>query len=1628
MKKRRILCLLLTGLLCLSAAPGFAATLTLPSGLKVIEEEAFLGNTSLDEVVLPEGLQSIGRKAFAKSSVKVVHLPNSINIIEQGAFENCEISYVVAEEDSYSYTWAKEAGISIKPETTSEDSFDYKSTSKGITIVEYIGYEQDVVIPEKINGKKVVAIDDGAFYSAYNVRSVWIPSTVSSIGEYVFDFAYKLEEIQIYGVGSKYYSRDGVLFSEADNSLKYYPRGKDDIISYSVPDGIQKIERGAFYCNEFLKRVVLPDSIREIGESAFLGCEKLQNINIPYGIKKLNDGVFGSCAITQIDIPDSVTVIGNNVFSNCKSLKSIVIPSSVTQLGVFTFSYCSDLLGIEIPSSVKKIGEYAFIGSRDDFVIYGKASSYTETYANEYDLSFINGKMDLEELPEEITDFIYEIELGRVVITGYTGNETEVVIPEKLGGFSVGEIGPSAFEGYSDLVRIELPDSVTSIDSGAFKGCNSLISINIPNKLTYIGSSAFYGCSSLTSISIPETVYTIGDSAFRACSSLNSIVLPEIMDIYMYTFMDCTSLTKVVISDSEYDINIGTSAFSNCQSLTSITIPESVTSIDSYAFSGCESLKHISIPDSVTSIAAGTFAGCNSLTNISFSNSVANIGNYAFTGCSSLRGITIPNSVIGIGDGAFKNCSGLLNITIPDSITQIGSYTFEDCSSLLSVSIPDSVTSIGDDAFRGCSSLASVTLTDSVRSLGSSVFTGCYNLLGIEIPSSVTSIGNFAFYACNSLTIYGTSGSYAETYAVENYIPFVAGKMSSPFATLSGFTLNSAPIELTVPVGTSLAFSGTVTAAENTELVAVQASIFDASDLSKGVVFDRAENIGADTFDLSALDNIVVGQPYSDDKQTLTMEAGKSYDVMLYATNTNGCGFASIPTIRVNVTEAANDSITYSGISYGAEVEQEDFLVSWKPVSRAHCYYVAMRDLNTNIKLIDTPTNDQEYVIEAELLTPGHEYNLWIAALDDQENPIDGKNIRFKVCGDDLNVSEPVCIMDASELNVVLGKDIQLSGEVSAQSGELNTVWIVVEDMQSGEFCDYAIFDAEDMSSVTRFDLENVPAIPTGEGKSISTCDSEHASSLSTTLRLDSESSYKIIVYAQNTGMNARKEVASKQINLLCEEPLGEIAFDITNGELLEEASNITWNSVTGTAYYQFSMRDLTMGTMVENALIIDANGECIYTPELVSGHQYRIHIAAIPEGVEYPNVRCSETQVEFSYRRMPSDFSITELTSTNVVGEDITISWNVPRSADGCEIVPDNYAIYVYHNGEPVYQNESYADTSLRIDGAVFSENGVYNIAVYATKYLSWNDYSESSHSMATINYSLAEPKLIKVGSGTYKNSREGMDTVHWSRHTTFEDETLLFWAIASEETQEVYVEQNGIAMNGGLPLSRNADTGRFEIELPICEGLNKVSFSVYSSDGIESTLTDNYYAILYCEDKTMYALDGAKHMEAPYNYAGYETLGYGEPLTIRGSMGKWYYTNSHFILKEDVVEAIQTDIVSPRNNDIIDIYNGEDIVVTFAPCEEAEAADQYAYFISLIDVAISKEVRENILLYDEYIDKENCIVGDPYTILMTWVSPNEERRVEFSFEDEKIKKILGGDAMNEYNQLQIQVTAEWQ
>jgi hypothetical protein len=301
----------------------------------------------------------------------------------------------------------------------------------------------------------------------------------------------------------------------------------------------------------------------------------------------------------------------------------------------------------------------------------------------------------------------------------------------------------------NNVRKIVIHNGVSRIPEYMFANFENVTNISIPNSVTSIGDYVFDGCTSLTDIVIPSSVMNIGDYAFRCCKKLKSIQLPEgLKTISYYMFYQCESLASITIPDSV--ITIMSEAFCGCENLVKLNIPNSVTSIGEYAFCGCENLVKLNIPNSVTTIQDSAFRGCTSLTDLIIPSSVMSIGSIVFDGCTKLKSIQLPEGLKTISHSMFYQCESLTSITIPDSVTTIESLAFYSCDSLKELNIPNSVTSIKSGAFTACRGLEKIT-----------------------IPNSVTSIDEQAFSSPYP-TIYGYTGSVAETYAKDYNISFKA--------------------------------------------------------------------------------------------------------------------------------------------------------------------------------------------------------------------------------------------------------------------------------------------------------------------------------------------------------------------------------------------------------------------------------------------------------------------------------------------------------------------------------------------------------------------------------------------------------------------------------------------------------------------------------------------------------------------------------------------------------------------------------------------------------------------------------------------------------------------------------------
>ena len=530
--------------------------------------------------------------------------------------------------------------------------------------------------------------------------------------------------------------------------------GMSGIQSIEIANTVEEIGDWAFFYNTalgmtktndgyILTPISLPDSVQKIGKAAFYGLTRgtqyptMRNINLGNGLIEIGKLNFTSKQSPWLISSEKSIPIkkwdSQNALTEVGSGHAFVFPASLKKTMDYSFkntTFCGGRVTI-----TGQIMKHAFEGTKYETLPYIADRYAPDTFfSNDRNGGYglYNLSMDtISASNTDVADGMLNTE-GNTIIKSLNNSLTKTTIPNYIK-----TIGEDAFFGQSKLTSVAIPNSVTTIERRAFMNTSALTNMEIPNSITSIGEDAFTD-SGLINLTIPGSVIDIGIEAFSSCDVLQSVNISEGVK------------------------NIGARAFSDCSGLTTVIIPNSVASIvdDGFKNSGSYSLKGAT----TFYVKSGSFAETwakkaqvNYITDFTLDNN-GGVLNGAQTTLLTYIGnkekYEVPSSVNIVDDMAFAFHSELKSVIIPQSVTSIGTYTFAMCQSLTDVVLPEGITSIGEGAFYNCTSLKHVT-----------------------IPSSVTSIGNGAFTDDNgnlSITVYGTAGSYAETWAKNNGYTFIA--------------------------------------------------------------------------------------------------------------------------------------------------------------------------------------------------------------------------------------------------------------------------------------------------------------------------------------------------------------------------------------------------------------------------------------------------------------------------------------------------------------------------------------------------------------------------------------------------------------------------------------------------------------------------------------------------------------------------------------------------------------------------------------------------------------------------------------------------------------------------------------
>ena len=315
--------------------------------LATVVENGIIGDVVIPEIVEYDGVAysvtAIGEYAFLPYiPITSVTIPSSVTTIGEYAFSDCFDFTAVHISDLSAW-----CNIDFGNEYANPLSYAHNLYLNGNLVT-------DLVIPDD-----VTEIKPYAFKSCSNLKSVTIPSSVTTIGYGAFGYCFDFTAVHISDLSAWCNIDFGSSLSYAHN---LYLNG-DLITNLVIPSDVTEIKAFAFHNCTGLTSVTIPNSVTTIGSSAFYGCDGFTSITIPNSVTTIGSSAFKECTdLTSITIPNSVITIGEYAFYDCSSLTSVNIPNSVTTIGDCAFTDCTSLESVNIGNSVTGIEYYEFIG------------------------------------------------------------------------------------------------------------------------------------------------------------------------------------------------------------------------------------------------------------------------------------------------------------------------------------------------------------------------------------------------------------------------------------------------------------------------------------------------------------------------------------------------------------------------------------------------------------------------------------------------------------------------------------------------------------------------------------------------------------------------------------------------------------------------------------------------------------------------------------------------------------------------------------------------------------------------------------------------------------------------------------------------------------------------------------------------------------------------------------------------------------------------------------------------------------------------------------------------------------------------------------------------------------------
>jgi len=264
----------------------FSDTYRIPDTVVAIGDYAFYRVEELNNLFLPDSLESIGKYAFSGSGLTEMSMPYRVHTIEEYTFESCfnlrsvKIGKGVTDIGKNAFAMCGELDSISIPAVKTIGQYAFSNCGK----LDYVTFSN-----------QLISIGDGAFSFCKSLKDLSIPDSVEYIGSYSFQ--------------------------------------NTNLTSVVIPTRVKSIGTATFSKCEYLETVAIPDSVNDIGDYSFESCSRLRQIIIPSSVKTIGFSAFRSCnSMQNVIIPEGVESIGEYAFDGCP-LSTLVIPGSIKSIG-----------------------------------------------------------------------------------------------------------------------------------------------------------------------------------------------------------------------------------------------------------------------------------------------------------------------------------------------------------------------------------------------------------------------------------------------------------------------------------------------------------------------------------------------------------------------------------------------------------------------------------------------------------------------------------------------------------------------------------------------------------------------------------------------------------------------------------------------------------------------------------------------------------------------------------------------------------------------------------------------------------------------------------------------------------------------------------------------------------------------------------------------------------------------------------------------------------------------------------------------------------------------------------------------------------------------------------------------